>query len=210
MEAVFHEKFVVTQKFGLRPEYYGQWGFKGHEGIDLTGVSKKPSVPFYAIEDGIVVRDTDTPDSDISNKAYGIKVVIWNPNTFRAWWYCHLASNLVKLGDRVGMGQALGMTNNTGNSSGPHLHLGLRMSDSNGYVINTNNGYKGFIDPEPFLVQYQASVPAPAPILITDQTKIPQIDNMEVQAIRSLVNDLKRDSGVYHNKLEQIKSIVNG
>ena len=39
----------------------------------------------------------------------------------------------------------------TGNVTGPHLHLGLREADSTGYAINLDNGYKGFIDPLPFL-----------------------------------------------------------
>ena len=37
------------------------------------------------------------------------------------------------------------------------------------------------------------SVVIPQEIVITDQTTIPQIDNMEVQAIKSKLNDLERD-----------------
>ncbi|MGI5272452.1 peptidoglycan DD-metalloendopeptidase family protein [Nonomuraea sp. CA-218870] len=40
--------------------------------------------------------------------------------------YCHFSSWSVGNGAAVGAGQLIGMTGNTGNSTGPHLHFGIR------------------------------------------------------------------------------------
>ncbi len=94
----------------------------------------------------MVVRDRDVPQKD-----YGNFVVIWNRENHRGWWYCHLAKNVVSLGQEVRAGEILGVMGNTGNSHGYHLHLGLRMADANGYAVNLDNGYRGFLDPLPLL-----------------------------------------------------------
>ncbi|GAA3613720.1 hypothetical protein GCM10022419_118540 [Nonomuraea rosea] len=40
--------------------------------------------------------------------------------------YCHFSSWSVANGASVGVGQQIGLTGNTGNSTGPHLHFGIR------------------------------------------------------------------------------------
>lgn len=138
--------YKITQLFGKRPQYYAQFGFAGHEGVDMIPDDGRRDI--YAIEDGIVVRDVD-PGERLD--AYGHLVVIWNKETRRAWWYAHSEENYVELGDQVRRGQKIAKEGSSGNSSGPHLHLGLRMSDEKGNPVNTGNGFKGFIDPLPDL-----------------------------------------------------------
>ena len=43
------------------------------------------------------------------------------------WIYCHASRLTVSLGDRVAAGQPIMLSGNTGHSSGPHLHLGIRI-----------------------------------------------------------------------------------
>lgn len=43
--------------------------------------------------------------------------------------YCHLQSWTVSNGQSVVTGQQIGVTNNTGSSTGPHLHFGIRTGD---------------------------------------------------------------------------------
>ena len=141
---IFKTAFRITQRFGEHPENYKQYGFAGHEGLDLIPSGTDWSI--FAPEDGEVLRDYDTVRDN-----YGVMCVIWNKEKRRAWWFCHLAENLIALKETVKKGQKIGIMGSTGNSTGPHLHLGLRYSDENATAINLNNGYKGFVDPLPVL-----------------------------------------------------------
>lgn len=142
--------FQITQAFGKRPAYYKKFGFAGHEGLDAIPLSSDWSI--YCIESGEVITDTDAPERF---GAYGNVYTVFNKESGRLWWYAHNASNLVSAGQQVAKGQKLGLVGATGNASGPHLHLGLQILDTNKQVINKNNGYKGFIDPLPFLLDGQ-------------------------------------------------------
>jgi surface antigen len=50
----------------------------------------------------------------------------------------------------------------------------------------------------------------PVTALITDQTRIPQIDNMEVQQIRSIINDQKKDVQSLTSRLEASQNALQG
>lgn len=139
---VFIGNFPVTQEFGANPDYYKQFGLNGHEGIDFgcpTGT------PIISATDGVVIRDFDDP---VQGKNYGDYVAIWDKNQLCATYYAHLASNVVSIGQAIVKGQLIGYSNNTGNTSGPHLHFGLVKTDSNGNRLDTNNGFQGFINPD--------------------------------------------------------------
>jgi len=140
MNKPFNKGYKITQLFGSNPSYYSQWGFKGHEGIDLIPLDSDWNV--LSMEDGVVLRDIDLPRDN-----YGIYCVVWNRKNKRAWWYCHLKNNQVSVGQEVKAGDVLGVMGATGKVTGAHLHLGLRYSDDNGNAINIDNGYKGFVDP---------------------------------------------------------------
>lgn len=126
----------ISQSFGERPEYYQQFGFLGHEGVDYaTPVGTELFAPF----DGIILKDQ-------IDKAYGNYLVIFDPIQKCAMWFCHLNDTPVNAGDRVTRGQLVAHTGNTGNSTGPHLHVNLCETDSQGNRLNLTNGYKGFLD----------------------------------------------------------------
>lgn len=148
MQVPFVPGAIVTQRFGENPDRYRPFGLKGHEGIDFVPQGEDKKV--YAVESGIVWRDVDDP---VQGKAYGNNVVVFCAWSRRLWYYAHLAENYVQKGDRVLRGQALGLMGATGNTTGPHLHLGLRLTDANGNPLNTGNGFLGFVDPVPVLEQ---------------------------------------------------------
>lgn len=149
----FKKGFKITQLYGNDVPYYSQVsGGKltlGHEGLDLIPIDLN-DWDIYAIEEGVVVRDTDLP-RDFG--AYGNLVVIWNEKHKRAWWYAHNSNNLVSMGQKISSGQKISKMGTTGNSTGAHLHLGLRESDAQGNPINTNNGNLGYIDPLPIVIK---------------------------------------------------------
>lgn len=143
MRTPFNGNYKITQKFGNNPSYYKQFGFAGHEGVDWGTPN---GTPILSSAKGVVVRR-----NDVKSGAYGVYLVVWHKELSLATWYCHLQENKVSIGDNVTEGQVIALSNNTGNTSGPHLHFNLCRTNSNGTRINQDNGYKGFIDPLPFL-----------------------------------------------------------
>lgn len=146
MQIPFSGGAILTQSYGEHPENYAQFGLNGHEGLDY--VAKGDDKTVYAVESGIVTVDFDDP---VKGKAYGIHVVVYSGINRRLWYYAHLSENRVSHGDRVLRGQPLGTMGATGHVTGPHLHIGLRLTDPAGTPINTGNGFKGFVDPAPVL-----------------------------------------------------------
>jgi murein DD-endopeptidase MepM/ murein hydrolase activator NlpD len=142
MQIPFSGGFNVSQGFGDNPQNYAQFGLQGHEGLDF--LPKDADKRVYAVESGVVMEEMDDP---VKGKAYGIHVVIFVPTNRRLWTYAHLETNFVSKGERVVRGQPIGVMGSTGNTSGAHLHLGLRMADGNGKPLNTSNGYFGICGP---------------------------------------------------------------
>lgn len=95
----------ITQYFSWR-----------HTGLD---VGDKVGNPIYAAEDGKVER------SGWSN-GYGYNVVINHGNGIQTL-YGHASKLLVQTGDSVSRGQTIALVGSTGWSTGPHLHLEVRL-----------------------------------------------------------------------------------
>lgn len=129
-----------TQSFGEHANPYP--GLKGHNGVDYgcpTGT------PVLATHDGLLVTKPTDPDG------YGIYCrVKWDEDgvTYDTV-YGHLRE-VVGTDRQVKAGDIIGYSNNTGYSTGPHLHFGIRKW-KDGAVVDYNNGYLGYFDPEPFL-----------------------------------------------------------
>ena len=107
----------VTQGWG-RPNPRYKAG--RHTGIDF---GMPVGTELFSIVAGVVV-DTSF------DKSYGNKVVIeYTANGVKYQdWYCHLSRVQVAKGASVKAGQAVALSGNTGNSTGPHLHLETRIA----------------------------------------------------------------------------------
>lgn len=133
---------TITQAFGARPEVYQQYGFPGHEGVDIRALM---GTPFYAAAAGTVTRVTDRR-SDGQPSNYGWYVVVDHGGGWTSL-YAHAAPNVqVAVGDAVKGGQVLAYSGNTGNTTGPHLHFTLKHAGSQlpGWPV-------GYVDPTPYL-----------------------------------------------------------
>lgn len=108
----------ITSNFYARRNYFSKKG-KPHGGIDIRGASGDP---IHAIQDGKVL---------ISRAMYfeGIFTVIDHGSKIFSL-YMHQSETLVKEGDTVKRGQQIGKIGSTGMSTGPHLHLGLRVDNT--------------------------------------------------------------------------------
>jgi murein DD-endopeptidase MepM/ murein hydrolase activator NlpD len=94
----------------------------GHNGLDFGVVV---GTPVEATMDGKVIS------AGWNDQGYGNLVIVENGN-YRTY-YAHLSSIPVSVGDTVTTGTTIGLSGNTGNSTGPHLHYEIR---KNGAVIN--------------------------------------------------------------------------
>ena len=92
-------------------------------GIDING----PYVPVAAAQGGVVVFVGG--DSCCS---YGLYIEVQHAGGYSTR-YAHLSKFNVSLGQVVNQGQNIGVTGNTGASTGPHLHFEMRR---NGQIVN--------------------------------------------------------------------------
>lgn len=98
----------VTSKFGMR---YG----RRHQGVDI---SLPTGTPLYATFDGVV-------RVSMAMNGYGHLVVIRHNNGLETF-YGHMSRRDVNPGDAVKAGDIIGLSGNTGRSTGPHLHYEIR------------------------------------------------------------------------------------
>jgi murein DD-endopeptidase MepM/ murein hydrolase activator NlpD len=126
---------VITQGFGENPEIYKQFGRAGHNGIDY-GVPT--GTPVMAAADGLI--------EDIGNdkNGYGNYVKI----NHGGYWtlYGHLEKAMVQKEQVIEQGEVIGYSNNTGFSTGPHLHFELRIPEnkSTDYPAGETNPFPYF------------------------------------------------------------------
>jgi murein DD-endopeptidase MepM/ murein hydrolase activator NlpD len=113
---------ILTSDFGQRnppPTRQGRRGTEYHSGIDIKVAE---GTPVYAAADGKVVFAG-------ANGGYGNTVEIehsFSVNSKKAkTLYAHLKEIVVNQNAYVRQGQQIGLSGNTGNSGGPHLHYGL-------------------------------------------------------------------------------------
>ena len=112
----------ISSPFGWRDNPFGTGGREFHNGIDIP---KPTGTPIRAIADGYVIL------SQFSSSA-GNWIQI--DHGYISGWgnvvseYMHNSRNLVSVGKRVEAGQVIAEVGSTGRSTGPHLHLGIRVN----------------------------------------------------------------------------------
>ena len=162
----------ITQFFAENPALYAHMELDGHNGVDIVAPHGSP---LYAVEGGTVC------DVKYDSDGFGRHLrIITDGRNARLWVYGHCNAITVEVGDRVEEGDLIATMGNTGfvvsdgyastfwgmvprGTRGTHLHLGVREvtrtargwsypeSDIKIDVKNYDNGYKGSIDPMPFI-----------------------------------------------------------
>jgi hypothetical protein len=136
----------ITQGFGERPGYYAQFGLPGHEGIDFQAIE---GTEVYAAGDGVVVDAMPEDEAPPASKSYGNYVRIQHDEGYVSI-YAHLSQLIAARNQTVRVGDLIGLSGNTGNSQGAHLHLALKKP---GASQRGETRYPwDFVDPTPFLV----------------------------------------------------------
>lgn len=107
-------RFDLSGRFGDRGSH---WRLGHHTGLDFVAPY---GTPVRAVMPGRVVKLAWNP-------SWG-RMVILEVAPGVTVWYCHLSTVSVKVGDVV-RGQVLGRVGLSGNTTGPHLHLEVRVKD---------------------------------------------------------------------------------
>ena len=126
----------VSQWFGANPQMYEQFGMAGHNGLDYA---VPVGTPILAAHGGVCTIGYDA-------SGYGRWVRI-TEGDYRETIYAHLEAINVHSTRRVTVGEQIGTSGNTGFSTGPHLHFGLK------FLHGRNPAYRDWVDPVPFRVK---------------------------------------------------------
>lgn len=119
----------ITSKFGEVSQVHPT----PHTGIDLAFPE---GTPLQSVGNAIVERIVDYGNENVG------KGVILRLADGKEVVYGHLSEIKVKVGQMVADGQIIGLSGNTGHSTGPHLHLGLK---ENGQFIDPSHLVNKFI-----------------------------------------------------------------
>lgn len=123
----------------------------GHHGNDYGFVNEVLKSPVSGTVDGNDGHGITNNDGGIGydgdGMGWGNRIVIkLDDGSGRSLLFAHLGKISVKSGDKIKVGQRIGVTGNTGEmTTGPHLHLELKDTK------NSDAADDGTIDPTPFI-----------------------------------------------------------
>lgn len=109
---------VITSRFGA----YENVRYGAHTGLDIGAAG---GTPILAVSDGVVTHASPMG-------TYGNLVIVSHGNGIETY-YAHCSKILVSVGQQVSSGQSIALVGSTGNSTGNHLHLEVRV---NGKPVN--------------------------------------------------------------------------
>ena len=119
----------VSQWFDERPAAYKRFGLYAHNGLDYAAPLGAPVLASHA--------GTVQTGSDPGGYGNYVRVVGARMTTI----YAHLSQIAVAAGQKVQPGEQLGAVGSTGNSTGPHLHFGLKLHGI------SNRAYGDWVNP---------------------------------------------------------------
>jgi murein DD-endopeptidase MepM/ murein hydrolase activator NlpD len=164
--------------------------YTGHWGTDFIATD---GTPIHATGDGTVLRAYFSGD-----KSFGNSVLLKMARAGVAR-YAHLQAFTVQDGDKVLAGQEIGLTDNTGLSTGPHLHFEL--APDGRYGSN-----KAKVDPAPLIEDRQLTWHLSAHTVYEQHSLIPgQLADYRLQ-MAAEVDFLAESDGFYAMKM----SVLNG
>ncbi len=104
---------IVTSRYGAVSSLWSE----SHTGLDIAATT---GTPIYGVADGVITFAG-------YNGSYGYMIIIDHGNDVETW-YAHCSKLYVSLGQSVTGGQMIAAVGSTGNSTGAHLHLEVRVN----------------------------------------------------------------------------------
>lgn len=112
----FNGNYPISFYFGEKPDWYIKKIGYPHNGIDWA---MPEGVEILACSDGVITYADNVPDTN------GCGVNITHSWGLSQYW--HLKEVFVKYGEKVQLGQKIGLSGKTGFATGPHLHFGVKV-----------------------------------------------------------------------------------
>jgi hypothetical protein len=168
----FKGLYILSQEFGVNPDNYKQFLVQwpdgtlkplgGHDGLDFACPYRTEII---APHNGSILEATNDP------AGYGNYIKVENEQMGSV--LAHLDTIDVPVGASVNQGDHLGWSDSTGNSTGNHLHWGFYTKPR-----DRANGFGGFIDQTPLLLQSGITVKLGELPVIANQTVLSETDKM--------------------------------
>ena len=124
MNSPYNGNFKVTQ------EYKGA----SHDGLDLVGIDSKE---IHSTVNG-VVEFAGWENSNNHSQGFGQYVKIIDNKTGYGFYFGHLSTIKVKVGQSVKITDVIGIEGNTGNSTGSHCHYCIRKNGKGTHIDVSN------------------------------------------------------------------------
>jgi len=180
------KKVHITQDWGVNEAIYRRFGLSGHNGVDyrvFDDNGKRATYgKSYAPHTGKIIEASN------NTNGYGWYVKIENDKEGSILG--HHKELMVKVGDVVKQGDYIGITDNTGWSTGPHLHWGYYLKPR-----NKANGYSGTINQ---LLLIGETMPDTIPVkkkvfeeLVTKSTKYDKFKKMGYNEPSKIKEDIE-------------------
>lgn len=112
----------ITSTFGHRENPFGSASVETHKGLDIAGPYGSP----------VKAMAVGTVEFAGTRGGFGNCIMLKHANGFETL-YGHLSQIMVRVGQKVNIGQVIGKVGSTGRSTGPHLHYEIH---KNGQKIN--------------------------------------------------------------------------
>jgi len=192
MRKPFDGTYTLTQKFNdsRYRENYFKFGLLGHNGLDY-GMPTQTTL--LAPHDGVI------KEAAFDMGGYGCYYKI--ENEIEGSILAHLQDLPLAVGTKVKEGEFVGKSDNTGNSTGPHLHWGY-------YRIprNRDNGFNGYIDQTDWLNR-----PIVPPYNCDDiKAELDQLKLSQSSAIKQAVDSaISENNTIWQSKLDSANLTIS-
>lgn len=145
---------IVGKKGNICPsgsvDFYKDIGMNGHNGIDMSAWHGEP-VYHGATFDGWMKVEKDASGGIGVDVVSNDMISIDGYTGYIKCRYWHLKAPVGYDKKQVKLGEQIGLADNTGSSSGDHLHFGIKKCDKDGNTLEPANGWNGCFDPTPYL-----------------------------------------------------------
>lgn len=168
MQLPFDKLPRISSPFGWRKDPLGRADKKHHNGVDFAAAL---GTYIENIHDGVVIFAGKSarvkPDGSVGGYGFHVQVRMQVLGEWYVATYAHMVAGSIKVkkGQRVTEGTILGRVGNTGDSSGPHLHLEI----NKGKTYRWSGDGSGYVDPMAFIKkvmafkEVKASIDKPTP-----------------------------------------------